>query len=94
MQARLERIVDASPGPVFVQAIGWHDPDPLVAQAKWLHNQSEKIIVKLPMSRAGIQALLRAQAGSTGHQAGGDGSLVCLAGVPLRQSRGRCGGHV
>jgi transaldolase len=59
MLAKLERILDASPGPVFVQAIGWHDPEPLMAQAKWLYNNSNKIIVKLPMSRAGIQALLQ-----------------------------------
>jgi transaldolase len=58
MQATLEGVVDASPGPVLVQAIGWSDPEPLMAQAKWLHNFSEKIVVKLPMSRAGLQALL------------------------------------
>ena len=43
----------------MAQAIGWSDPEPLVAQARWLHSFSEKIVVKLPMSRAGIQALLR-----------------------------------
>ena len=59
MLTKLERVLDASPGPVFVQAIGWHDPEPLMAQAKWLYNKSDKIIVKLPMSRAGIQALLQ-----------------------------------
>ena len=58
MQATLEGVVDASPGPVLVQAIGWDDPKPLMAQARWLHNFSNKIVVKLPMSRAGLQALL------------------------------------
>ncbi|MCL5102890.1 MAG: hypothetical protein M1133_02075 [Armatimonadetes bacterium] len=59
MQATLSNILDASPGPVFCQAIGWHDRDPLVAQARWLHNYSDRIIVKLPMSVAGIQALIQ-----------------------------------
>ena len=59
MQGTLRRILDVSPGPVLVQAIGWHDPEPLVAQARWLHSFSERIIVKLPMSIAGIQALLQ-----------------------------------
>jgi transaldolase len=53
----LGEIVAASPGPVLCQAIGWHDPKPLVAQAHWLHGFSDRIIVKLPMSIAGIQAL-------------------------------------
>ena len=47
------------PGPVLCQAIGWEDKDRLMAQAKWLHSFSKKIIVKLPMSTAGIQALLQ-----------------------------------
>jgi transaldolase len=59
MLTKLERVLDASPGPVFVQVIGWHDSGPLVAQARWLHEKSDKIIIKLPMSRAGIQALLQ-----------------------------------
>jgi transaldolase len=37
--------------------IGWQEREPLVAQARWLHGFSEKIIVKLPMSPAGLQAL-------------------------------------
>lgn len=57
MQATLRGILDASPGPVLCQAIGWSDPAPLVAQARWLHQFSDRIIVKLPMSIAGIQAL-------------------------------------
>lgn len=59
MQATLSRILDASPGPVFCQVIGWHDLDPLLAQARWLHKFSDRIIVKLPISIAGIQALIR-----------------------------------
>jgi transaldolase len=56
-EATLRAILEASPGPVFVQAIGWRDPAPLVAQARWLHAFSDRIIVKLPISIAGIQAL-------------------------------------
>lgn len=56
--ATLQQILEASPGPVFCQVIGWHDKLPLMEQAKWLHNFSDRIIVKLPMSIAGIQALL------------------------------------
>jgi transaldolase len=59
MKAILRKVLDVSPGPVLCQAIGWEDRDQLMAQAKWLHSFSEKIIVKLPMSIAGIQALLR-----------------------------------
>jgi transaldolase len=57
MTRSLGRVVDASPGPVLVQVIGWHDPRPLVDQARWLHTFSDRIIVKLPISIAGIQAL-------------------------------------
>jgi transaldolase len=59
MEKTLGAVLEASPGPVFVQAVGWHDPKPLVGQARWLHACSERIIVKLPMSVAGIQALLQ-----------------------------------
>ena len=58
MQKTLRRVVEASPGPVLVQAIGWSDPAPLISQARWLHDFSEKIIVKLPISPAGLNALL------------------------------------
>jgi transaldolase len=58
MQSVLRGIVEASPGPVLCQAIGWHDVSPLKAQARWLHAFSEKIVVKLPMSQAGLRALL------------------------------------
>ena len=57
MKATLRRVLDASPGPVLCQAVGWHEEQSLSAQARWLHGFSEKIIVKLPMSIAGIQSL-------------------------------------
>jgi transaldolase len=53
----LRGVVEASPGPVLAQVIGWHDPKPMIGQARWLHAFSEKIIVKLPISVAGLQAL-------------------------------------
>ncbi len=59
MEGTLRRILDAAPGPVFCQVVGWHDPVPLMAQARWLHQFSDKIIVKLPMSVSGLQALQR-----------------------------------
>lgn len=57
MQATLKGVVDASPGPVFCQAIGWDNKAELIAQAHWLHRFSDRIIVKLPMCVAGLQAL-------------------------------------
>ena len=57
MQKTLDRILDASPGLVFCQVIGWHDVGPMVEQARWLHHRSDRIIIKLPMSVAGLQAL-------------------------------------
>jgi transaldolase len=59
MEKTLRAILEASPGPVFVQAVGWNDPKPLIGQARWLHAFSSRIIVKLPMSVAGTQALLQ-----------------------------------
>ncbi len=59
MQKTLTRIVNASPGPVLCQVLGWREVEPLLAQARWLHKFSDKIIVKLPISVAGIQALIR-----------------------------------
>ena len=61
MERTLGAVVDASPGPVFAQVIGWHDPEPMVRQARWLHAFSDRIIVKLPISIAGLQALQAAQ---------------------------------
>jgi transaldolase len=59
MVKTLRDVVEVSPGPVLVQVIGWHKTEPLIAQARWLHEFSERIIVKLPMSIAGIQALFQ-----------------------------------
>jgi transaldolase len=58
MRQTLSNVLDASPGLVLAQAIGWHAAEPLMLQARWLHAFSDRIIVKLPMSVAGIQALL------------------------------------
>jgi transaldolase len=57
MEATLRRVVDASPGPVLCQAIGRDDKAPLVAQARWLQAFSDRIVVKLPIGVAGLQAL-------------------------------------
>ena len=57
MEKTLAAVLDASPGPVFAQVIGWHDPAPMLRQARWLHAFSPQIIVKLPASVAGLQAL-------------------------------------
>ncbi len=59
MEATLSRVVEASPGPVFCQVLGWKELNPLLEQARWLHKFSDKIIVKLPISIAGIQALIQ-----------------------------------
>ncbi|HPO13949.1 MAG TPA: transaldolase family protein [Candidatus Hydrogenedentes bacterium] len=53
---RLDAIVEASPGYVFTQVIGWHDVEELLGQARWLAKKSPKIVVKLPMSEAGLRA--------------------------------------
>jgi transaldolase len=57
MEATLRQVLEASPGPVFCQAIGWKDVEPLKSQARWLHRFSDRIIVKLPISIAGLQAV-------------------------------------
>ena len=62
MEKTLGEIVDASPGPVFAQVIGWHAPEPMIRQARWLHAFSTQIIVKLPASVAGLQALQQIKA--------------------------------
>lgn len=56
---RLGQLIDASPGVVFTQVIGFDDADVMVRQARWLARQSPRIIVKLPMTVAGIDALVR-----------------------------------
>jgi transaldolase len=62
MEKTLAGVVDASPDVVLVQVIGWHDPAPMIRQARWLHAFSDRIIVKLPASVAGLQALQQLKA--------------------------------
>lgn len=57
MQATLRRVVDASPGPVLCQVIGFDDKAEMMRQARWLFAFSGKIIVKFPIGPAGLQAL-------------------------------------
>ena len=57
MQATLRKVVDVSSGVVLCQAVGLHEAAALMAQARWLHEFSEKIVVKLPPSPAGFVAL-------------------------------------
>jgi len=57
MEAALRAVLEASPGPVFCQVIGWKEVEPLVAQARWLNAFSDRIIVKIPMGVAGITAV-------------------------------------
>jgi len=59
MKETLRQVLDESPGPVLVQVIGGEDVDSLVGQARWLQAFSGGIVVKLPMSVAGIQAVQR-----------------------------------
>ncbi len=53
----LDRVVEASPGAVYCQVLGHQDKDQLLAQARWLYAVAPSIVVKLPMSIAGLQAL-------------------------------------
>jgi transaldolase len=55
----LRQLIEASPGYLFTQVIGGGDTEPMLGQARWLARQSEKIVVKLPMTPAGIEALIR-----------------------------------
>jgi len=56
---RLGELIDASPGVVFTQVIGYDDAEVMIRQARWLARQSPRIVVKLPMTVAGIDALVR-----------------------------------
>ena len=56
-ETTLQRIIEVSPGPVLCQAVGATDSDVLVEQARWLLSRSDKIVVKLPMCHAGLEAL-------------------------------------
>ncbi|MFC1766467.1 transaldolase family protein [Planctomycetota bacterium] len=54
---RLDDILAVAPGCVFTQVVGWHNTEDMIKQARWLSAKSKKIIVKLPMSIEGLQAL-------------------------------------
>jgi transaldolase len=54
---RLRELIDASPGYLFTQVVGIHDTDSMARQARWLARQSDHIVVKLPMTRAGVAAV-------------------------------------
>ena len=53
MEKTLAGVVEASPGPVLVQAIGWHEVEPLVKQAKWLHAFSPNVPHQISHHRRG-----------------------------------------
>lgn len=55
---RLRELIEAAPGYLFTQVIGLHDTEAIARQARWLARQSERIIVKLPMTQGGIAALV------------------------------------
>ena len=57
--ARLLELIDASPGKVFTQVIGRDDAESMMGQARWLARLSPKVITKLPMTVAGIDAVVR-----------------------------------
>ena len=57
MKTALRAVLEASPGPVLCQVIGWKEVEPLKSQARWLSAFSNRIIVKIPMSTAGITAV-------------------------------------
>jgi transaldolase len=57
MVETLRRVLEASPGVVFCQVVGWRELETLKTQARWLYKFSERIMVKLPMGVAGIQAV-------------------------------------
>ncbi len=90
MKTTLTGVLDAAPGPVLVQVIGWRDPDPLIAQARWLHRFSEQIVVKLPIGIAGIQALLRLKADEPGIRL----AVTAVASVSQAYLCGRAGADI
>jgi transaldolase len=90
MQATLKKVLAASPGPVFCQTIGWHEVAPLKAQARWLHKFSDRIIVKLPMSPAGIRALQDLKQESPQMKI----AVTAVASVAQAYLAGKCGADV
>jgi transaldolase len=90
MVAVLRSIVEAAPGPVLCQAIGWHKGEPLKAQARWLHRFSEKIVVKLPMTQAGLRALLDLKAEDPGMKI----AVTAIASVAQAYLAAKCGADI
>lgn len=90
MEATLAAVVEASPGPVLVQVIGWHEPAPMVRQARWLHALSEKIIVKLPASVAGMQALAQLKSELPGLRL----AITAIASLAQAYLAGRYGAYI
>jgi len=90
MVATLRGIVEASPGSVLCQAIGWHDAEPLKAQARWLHRFSEKVVVKLPMSPAGLRALQDLKAEDPGLRI----AVTAVASVAQAYVSPKCGADI
>jgi transaldolase len=90
MESVLGGIVEAAPGPVLCQAIGWHDVEPLKAQARWLHRFSEKIIVKLPMSPAGLRALLDLKTEDPGMKI----AITTVASIAQAYLAAKCGADI
>jgi transaldolase len=61
---RLRELVAVSPGNVFTQVLGLHDREAMIGQARWLAAQSTRIIVKIPMTVEGIEAVIQLKRGS------------------------------
>lgn len=89
-EGTLAAVLEACPGPVFAQAVGWHEVAPLVDQAKWLHDFSDRIIVKLPMSVAGVKALLQLKEEVPGIQI----AITAVASVAQAYLCGKAGADV
>jgi transaldolase len=88
--AVLGKVVEAAPGPVLCQAIGWHDVDPLKAQARWLHRFSDKIVVKLPASPEGLRALLDLKAEDPGMKI----AVTAIASIAQAYLAAKCGADI
>ena len=58
MEATLRAVLDVSPGDVFCQVAGSEDLESLKGQARWLHAFDPRIIVKFPMTVAGVRAVV------------------------------------
>ncbi len=88
--ATLQKIVEVAPGPVLCQAIGWHEPEPLKAQARWLHRFSENVVVKLPMSHAGLRALRDLKSEDPGMRI----AVTAIASIAQAYLAAKCGADI